>query len=249
MALGPSISPHALVEGSLGPDCAVGPFAVLEAGATLGARCRVHAHAYVGAGAVIGADVEIFPGAVVGRTPKSAGATAREPEMVSTLGIGEGCSIGPHATVYYGVRIGAGTLIGDGASLREGTTIGRRCIVSRCVTLNYDVTLGDGVKVMDNTHITGGTRIGDGAFVSVNVSTTNDNTPTRGLDDRLSGPRIEADAVIGAGAVLLPGVVVGRRAVVAAGAVVTRDVPPGETVMGMPARSAPRDPGTPSIAG
>jgi len=59
------------------------------------------------------------------------------------------------------------------------------------------------------------------------------------LDDeaRLVGPTIERHAVVGAGAILLPGVVVGERSVVAAGAVVTRDVPAGQTVMGVPARA------------
>ena len=82
------------------------------------------------------------------------------------LTIGNACSIGAHATIYYGVRIGEHTLIGDGASVRqEGTQIGSRCIVSRCVTVNYDVTIGDNAKVMDNTHVTGATVIGEGALI------------------------------------------------------------------------------------
>jgi acetyltransferase-like isoleucine patch superfamily enzyme len=107
------------------------------------------------------------------------------------------------------------------------------------VTLNYDVLVGDDVKIMDNTHVTGGTIIGDGAFVSLTVGMTNDNSPTEPVSDggRIAGPTIQARAVIGAGATLLPGIVIGEDAVVAAGAVVTRDVAPGETVMGVPART------------
>ena len=134
------------------------------------------------------------------------------------------------------MEIGDHTLVGDSASIREGARIGSRCIVSRCVTFNYEVTVGDDVKIMDCTHLTGGTQIGDGAFVSILVATTNDNQPTRPGDRTLAGPRIEAGATVGAGAILLPGVVIGSNATVAAGAVVTRDVPMGSTVMGVPAR-------------
>ncbi|MCS7072396.1 MAG: hypothetical protein NZM00_12895, partial [Anaerolinea sp.] len=59
---------------------------------------------------------------------------------------------------------------------------------------------------------------------------------SRGVKDRLQGAHIEAGAIIGAGAVLLPGVRIGARALVGAGAVVTRDVPPGVVVVGNPAR-------------
>jgi acetyltransferase-like isoleucine patch superfamily enzyme len=192
----------------------------------------------VGEGVVIGADVEVFPSSVIGREPRGAGATARLPTFERRLTVGDACSIGAHVSVYYDVEIGAGTLIGDGASIREGGRVGARCIVSRCVTLNYDVTIGDNVKVMDNTHLTGGTQVADGAFISTMVATANDNTPTRELAGRnVSGPRVERDATIGAGAILLPGVVVGTGAIVAAGAVVTRDVQPGSAVAGIPART------------
>jgi UDP-3-O-[3-hydroxymyristoyl] glucosamine N-acyltransferase len=250
-----NISPLALVEGVIGSGCTIAPFVVIGPGAALGENCVIHPHALVGAGAkvgagcvlhpsavvgdgvVIGAGVEVMHCAVVGREPGGAGATAREPTFARRVTVGEGCAIGAHATIYYDVEIGTHTLIGDAASIREGARIGNRCIVSRCVTLNYDVRVGDDVKIMDNTHITGGTRIADGAFVSTMVATANDNDPTEPLSRRLSGPRIEADAVVGAGAILLPGVVIGSGATVAAGAVVTRAVPPGSTVFGLPARA------------
>jgi acetyltransferase-like isoleucine patch superfamily enzyme len=260
MARGTEISPHALVEGIVESGCTIGPFAVIGARATLGEDCVVHPHALVGAGATVGAQCVLHPNAVVGdgvvigrgveimhcavlgREPGGAGATAREPTFERRLTVGDGCAIGAHATIYYDVEIGTQTLVGDAASIREGGRIGQRCIVSRCVTLNYDVTIGNDVKVMDNTHITGGSRIGDGAFVSTMVASANDNDPTEPINRQLMGPQIEAGAVIGAGAILLPGVVIGAGATVAAGAVVTRDVPPGATVMGLPAEVRQRSP-------
>ncbi len=112
-----------------------------------------------------------FYTAVVGREPTGAGATARTPEFVRQLTIGDGCAIGAHATIYYDVMIGLQTLIGDSASIREGGRIGAQCIVSRSVTLNYNVKVGDNVNIMDNAHITGGMQIGDHVFVSTMVAT------------------------------------------------------------------------------
>jgi UDP-3-O-[3-hydroxymyristoyl] glucosamine N-acyltransferase len=211
---------------------------VVDESATIGAGCVLHANVVIAADVTLGEGVEVFPGAVIGREPKGAGATARKPEALGPVTIGDGCSIGVGAAIYRDVEIGAGTLVGDSASIREGTRIGARCIVSRCVTINYEVVVGDDVKIMDNTHVTGRTTIGDRAFVSTMVAMTNDNAPLSGLGDgeRLVGPRIEPGAVVGAGAILLPGVVLGEGCRVAAGAVVTRDVPPGATVMGIPAR-------------
>lgn len=233
------IAASAIVTGAiLGPDCDIGDFAVIRPGAVLGARVVVHPHVVIEAGARIGDDVEVMAGAVIGRAPKGAGATARTPRFDPWVRIGAGCSLGPHAIIYMGVQIGENTLIGDGASIREGCVVGDRCIISRYVTLNYDTCVGDGSKIMDMTHITGNCTIGKDVFVSVGVVTVNDNAIGRkGYEpDRVRGPVLCDGSAVGAGAVLLPGVTIGEKATVAAGAVVTKDVAAGLAVMGQPAR-------------
>jgi len=239
----------------IGEDCRIDPYAVIGSGAKLGRGCTVGSGArVVGAtlgtgvavgesavvleGVVVDDDVELHPGALLGRIPKGAGATARSIGQVGPTIIGSRSQIGPHAVIYRGVAIGQECLIGDGASIREGCKVGNRVLISRYVTLNYEVTVGDRVKIMDLTHITGKTLIEDDVFISALVVTTNDNRLGREgfQDDRIHGPIIRRGAAIGAGANILPFVEIGIEAIVGAGAVVTRDVPPRAVVKGLPAR-------------
>jgi acetyltransferase-like isoleucine patch superfamily enzyme len=96
---------------------------------------------------------------------------------------------------------------------------------------------------MDNSWMAGNMEIRDGAFISGGVFTSNDNEIGRHgySDEEIVGPVIEEGAMIGVGAKLLPNIVIGRNAVVGAGAVVTKSVEAGATVMGVPAKPVSRD--------
>jgi acetyltransferase-like isoleucine patch superfamily enzyme len=192
----------------------------------------------VESGVVLEDDVEVFPGAYVGKEPKGAAATARPVNFERRVLVGKGTSVGPHAVIFYDVEIGQGTLLGDGASIREQCRIGSRCIIGRYVTVNYNTMIGDGTRIMDLTHITGNCVIGSDVFISVLVATANDNemVSRRYEDRRIVGPHIGNKVSIGEGASILPGVRIGEGALVAAGAVVTKDVEPYALVMGAPAR-------------
>jgi acetyltransferase-like isoleucine patch superfamily enzyme len=236
--LHPGISRLACVEtDEVGVGVTVAEFAVVRDGARLGDGVVVHPHAVIEDGVVIERDTEIFPGAFIGKEPKGAGAVARQPQFERRLLVGERCSIGPNVVLYFDVEIGRGTLLGDGASIREGSRIGAGCLIGRYVTVNYETVVGERTKIMDLTHITGKSRIGSDVFVSVMVGTTNDNAlGAHGYQDELMrGPVIESGAMVGVGASLLPGVVVGEGAVVGAGAVVTRNVARKTLVAGVPA--------------
>lgn len=232
-------------EAQIGANVSIGPFAVIGA-ATIGDNTVIHSHAVIGDGVEIGNDVEIFPGALIGREPKGAGAASRPVEFVKRLKIGDNCSIGPHAILYYDVEIGEQTLIGDGASIREQCRVGSRCIISRYVTVNYNTVIGDRVKVMDLTHLTGNMVLEDDCFVSCLVATMNDNVIREGFGDHVVGPLIEAGAIVGGGAILLPATRIGKDAFVGAGAVVTKDVEPRSQVAGVPARSKVLQPDAPN---
>jgi len=233
------ISPHAVVETSdIGPDVEVAEFAIVRAGASLGKGVRIHPNVVIESGVRLEDDVEVFPGAYIGKEPKGAGATARAIAFDRRVVVGKGTSVGPHAVIFYDVEIGAGTLIGDGASIREQCRVGSRCIISRYVTVNYNTRIGNGTRIMDLTHITGNCVIGDDVFISVLVSTANDNemVTRRYEEGKVVGPRIGSRVSIGEGACILPGVTIGDGALVGAGSVVTKDVEPMALVIGVPAK-------------
>jgi acetyltransferase-like isoleucine patch superfamily enzyme len=240
------IATGAVVESDrIGEGVSIGERAIVRAGAALGDGVVIHPNVIVGPGVSLGDAVEVFPGTLLGKAPSRTASVARAPtEVPRTVTIGDGCSVGANAVLYDDVSIGPESLIGDGAILREACRVDARCIVGRYTTFAYEVTMGAGSRIMGETHITGRSTIGERVFIGPGVRSANDATFGRAddVDEVILGPTIEDDAVIGVGAVLLPGVVIGRGATVAAGAVVTRDVGPGTTVMGVPARPAGDDP-------
>jgi acetyltransferase-like isoleucine patch superfamily enzyme len=238
-----NIHETAIVTGAtIGPGSLIHEYVVIRAGAEVGANCVIHPFCVIESGVELGPGVEVFPGSHLGKPPSGKGALARTPEFKRRVVIGDDCSIGPNAVVYYDVEIGAGSLLGDGASVREQCRIGQSCIIARQVTLNYNAKVGDRTKIMDLSHVTGNCTIGDDVFISLLVGMTNDRL-TESFDyseGKVVGPTIEDGVTVGAGATLLPGIHIGKGAVVAAGSVVNRDVEAGSTVAGSPARRAKR---------
>jgi len=139
---------------------------------------------------------------------------------------GEGVVVHPF-TNLYGCQIGDETRVGPFVEIQRGATIGRRC------------------KIQSHSFVCEGVEIGDEVFVGHGVVFINDRRPRATTDEgelqseadwELERTFVEDGASIGSGAVILGAVRIGRGALVGAGAVVTRDVAPGETVAGSPAR-------------
>jgi acetyltransferase-like isoleucine patch superfamily enzyme len=147
--------------------------------------------------------------------------------LIDDVSFGEGAVVAPF-TNLYGCRIGARTRIGSFVEVQRGAVIGSSC------------------KIQSHTFICDGVKIGDGVFVGHGVTFVNDKRPralnaegelqTEG-DWQLRETFVEDGASIGSGATVLAGVRIGTGALVGAGAVVTRDVAPGRTVVGNPARA------------
>jgi acetyltransferase-like isoleucine patch superfamily enzyme len=235
------IHPSAVVEtDSIGEGVEIGEFSVIRPGAVIGDGVTILPHVVIDTKVEIGAGTEIQPGSYIGRRPRAAGAVRRKPTYRERLRIGAGCAIGAHVVVYYDVEIGDDTLLGDHVSIREETKIGAGCAIGRMCAIDREVRIEDGSVMMFACNIVGQTTVGKGVFIAAGVITTNDNSVgLKGIDKDAPGTRIDDKARIGANATLLPDVRIGREAVVGAGSVVTRDVAPGTTVMGVPARPRP----------
>lgn len=145
--------------------------------------------------------------------------------------------IHPTADVQSG-SIGVGTRVWQFVVVLPNAVIGADCnICSHCFIEN-DVVIGDRVTIKSGVQLWDGMRVADDVFIGPNATFTNDRHPRSGHRNYNQQRTIlDAGCSIGAGAVVLPGLRVGKGAMVGAGAVVTRDVPDGATVVGNPAKT------------
>lgn len=138
-------------------------------------------------------------------------------------------------------RIGQGTRIWQFVVILPGAQIGRGCNICAQCFIENDVVVGDRVTLKNGVYLWDGLIIEDDVFLGPNATFTNDRAPrSRQTPEAFLPTHLERGASIGAGAVILPGLVIGAGAMVGAGAVVTRNVAPGEIVVGNPARSLVR---------
>jgi acetyltransferase-like isoleucine patch superfamily enzyme len=152
--------------------------------------------------------------------------------------IGDDATIRSGTVIYDDVTIGNGFTTGHGALVREETIIGDDVVVGTNTVVDGQTSIGSRVSMQTNVYVPTNTTIGDRVFVGPAATFTNDPYPIR-RDEELEGPTIEDDVSVGANATLLPGITVGEGAFVAAGAVVTDDVPPGTLAVGSPAEHRP----------
>jgi len=154
-------------------------------------------------------------------------------------------AIHPTAEVSARAIIGDGTRIWNEAQVSSGARIGRDCILGKGVYVDPEVLVGDRVKLHTRVSVFKGSRIGSGVFIGPHSCLLNDKQPRATTSDGrlkteadwvVSGVVVDDGASIGGGCTVLPGVTIGRFAMVGAGAVVTRDVPDHGLVLGNPAR-------------
>ena len=149
--------------------------------------------------------------------------------------IGKNGCIRSGSVIYGDVRAGDFFQTGHNVLVREHTVFGNHIVVGTNTVIDGYVVIGDFVKIESNCYIPTHVTIGSRVFIGPGVVLTNDKYPLKKRNAyKPKGPTIEDGVTLGAGAIVCPGLVIGRCSFVAAGAVVTKDVPPMSLVKGVP---------------
>jgi len=145
----------------------------------------------------------------------------QQPKLGKGVIVGKGVQFGKDVVIWNYVVIGDDTRIGDKTRIGSFCDVGKNAMVGKNCNIQAHVTISNGCK------------IGNNVFIGPNSTILNDRFP---LSNRITPPIICDGVIIGGGAVILPKIKIGKNSVIAAGSVVTKDVPSGVVVMGMPAR-------------
>jgi len=149
--------------------------------------------------------------------------------------IGDNALIRSNTIIYCEVEIGNNFMSGHNVLIRENTKIGDNVLVGTNTVIEGYTTIGNNVNIQSNVYIPMHTFIEDFVFIGPNAVMTNDKYPLR-RNYELKGPVIRKGATIGANATILPGIEIGEGAFVAAGSVVTKDVPAWKLALGSPTK-------------
>ncbi len=149
--------------------------------------------------------------------------------------IGDNAVVRSNSVIYCNVKIGNNFRTGHNVLIREETEIGNNVLIGTNVVVDGYTKIGNNVSVQSNAYIPTNTIIGDSVFIGPCAVLTNDKYPIR-KHYELKGPVLRKGASIGANSTILPGIEIGEGAIVAAGALVTRDVAPWKLAIGAPAR-------------
>lgn len=146
--------------------------------------------------------------------------------------------IHPFAVVSLDARLGAYVRIWSGAVVGAWCQIGDNCVIGANAYIGTGTVMGSECRIQTGVFLPNRSRLGNRVFIGPNVTATDDKHPkVNNPDYKAEPPVFQDDCSVGAGAVILPGVIIGKGAMVGAGAVVTRDVEPYSTVVGCPAQA------------
>ncbi len=211
----------------------------------MGENCHIGHHVVLKSGTRIGQGVRIGDHTSLGVRPLRARRSARRDlNLNAVLTVGDNGLIGCGAVLYAGCTIAPDVMVADLTTVRENVTVGTNTIVGRGVAIENSCSIGDYCKLETNAYITAYSTLEDHVFIAPGVTTSNDNFAGRTRDRHkfYKGVIVRCGGRIGAGATILPGREIGPDALLAAGSVLTRNIPAGEIWAGVPARFLRRVP-------
>lgn len=146
--------------------------------------------------------------------------------------IGEGCVLRSGTTIYEGAILGDNVSTGHNVLIREDSSVGEGTILGTGTQLDGRVSIGENCSIQSLVYLPGLTEVGSNVFLGPNVIVTNDRYPP---SRRLVGVKIGNECIVGANSTLMASITLGDGSVIAAGSIVTKDVPRGVVVKGVPA--------------
>jgi acetyltransferase-like isoleucine patch superfamily enzyme len=180
---------------------------------------------------IIGEGAEIDKFVIIGQPPRG-----KKPGEIQTI-IGSNAVIRSHTVIYAGNKIGDNFQTGHHVMIREDNVIGNNVSVGTGTVIEHHVKINDGARIHSNAFIPEYSVLEQECWIGPGAILTNARYPRSAeVKEKLIGPTIGKNAKIGAGVVLLPGIIVGANALVGAGSVVVTDVPADAVVVGNPAR-------------
>lgn len=222
----------------VGKDTEFGKNVIIEENVEIGIGCMIGHNVVIHAGSKIGNNVRIDDNTIIGKNPLYSPRSIFKIKKYTPTEIDDDCLIGGNAIIYVGCSIGKKNLIADMATIRENVKIGDLNIIGRNVAIENYVKIGNRCKFETNVYITAYSEIEDYCFVAPCVATSNDNYMARNKEryEHFKGITIKKGGRIGVNATILPGKIINEDGMVAAGAIVTKDVPKGKIVIGFPAK-------------
>jgi len=223
----------------LGNNVILGENVVIEDNVIIGDNVTIGHNVVIRKDTIIGDGCIIGDNTVLGKKPfkASASATTEEKEL-PPLKIGKYVTIGANCVIYIGAILNDFVFVGDLASIREDVEIDEYTIIGRGVAVENKTKIGKYVKIETNAYITAISTIEDYCFIAPAVTFTNDNFLGRTEERKkyFKGPILRKGARIGANATILPGKEIGEDALIAAGAILTKNAKPGKIYVGSPAK-------------
>jgi acetyltransferase-like isoleucine patch superfamily enzyme len=204
-------------------------------GSRIHESCKIYGITTIGRNCTILENVTLgYPGVSQINEAASRGVSIEDISFVGTK-IGDDATIRPNSTFYSDVAIGNGLRTGHNVLVRENTVVGDNVLIGTNVVIDGKCHIGSHVSIQSNVYIPTNTIIENHVFLGPCSVLTNDKYPVRVKYD-LKGPILREGASIGANSTILPGVEIGEGSMVAAGALVTKNVPAWKMAIGFPAK-------------